>query len=53
MKPGRLNAVAAASTETGVGVPLTFGLLTSLASAGLLALNSGDRECAPQERVHD
>ncbi len=38
MKPGRLNAVAAASTETGVGVLLTVGLLTPLASAGLLAL---------------
>jgi putative oxidoreductase len=38
MKPGRLNAVAAASTETGVGVLLTFGLLTPLACAGLLAL---------------
>jgi putative oxidoreductase len=37
-KPGRLNAVAAASTETGVGVLLTVGLLTPLASAGLLAL---------------
>src|ERR1700691_4720665 len=38
MKPGRFNAVAAASTETGVGVLLTFGLLTPLACAGLLAL---------------
>jgi putative oxidoreductase len=38
MKPGRLNALAAASTETGVGVLLTVGFLTPLACAGLLAL---------------
>jgi putative oxidoreductase len=38
MKPGKLNAVAAASTETGVGVLLSVGLLTPLACAGLLAL---------------
>jgi putative oxidoreductase len=38
MKPGRLNAVAAASTELGVGVLLTIGLLTPLACAGLLGL---------------
>lgn len=38
MKPGRLNAVAAASTEIGVGILLIGGLLTPLACAGLLAL---------------
>ncbi len=38
MKPGRLNAMMAASTEVGVGVLLTLGLLTPLASAGLIAL---------------
>lgn len=38
MKPGKLNALMAASTEVGVGVLLTLGLLTSLASAGLISL---------------
>lgn len=38
MKPGRLNAYAAASTELGVGVLLTLGFLTPLASAALIAL---------------
>jgi putative oxidoreductase len=38
MKPGMLNAYAAAFTELGVGVFLTLGLLTPLACAGLLAL---------------
>jgi putative oxidoreductase len=40
MRPGKLNALAAASTETGAGVLLTLGLLTPLACAGLLALMS-------------
>jgi len=38
MAPGPLNALMAASTETGVGVLLTVGLLTPLACAGLIAL---------------
>jgi putative oxidoreductase len=38
MKPGKLNALMAASTEVGVGVLLTLGLLTHLAAAGLVAL---------------
>ncbi len=38
MKPGRLNAYAAATTETGAGVLLTLGLVTPLAAAGLVAL---------------
>ncbi len=38
MKPGRLNAYAAATTETGAGALLVAGLLTPLASAGLIAL---------------
>lgn len=38
MKPGRINAYAAATTELGVGVLLTFGLLTQFASAGLIAV---------------
>ena len=38
MKPGRLNAVMASTTELGVGVLLTLGVLTPLACAGLLAL---------------
>ena len=38
MKPGRLNALAAASTELSVGALLVFGLVTPLACAGLLAL---------------
>ena len=35
---GRLNALMAASTEVGVGVLLVFGLLTTLAAAGLMSL---------------
>ena len=35
---GGLNALVAASTEVGVGVLLVFGLLTTLASAGLMSL---------------
>lgn len=38
MKPGRLNAYAAATTETGAGILLTVGLFTPLACAGLVAL---------------
>jgi putative oxidoreductase len=38
MKPGKVHAFAAAFTELGVGVLLTFGLLTPLAAAGLMAL---------------
>jgi putative oxidoreductase len=38
MRPGKLNALAAATTETGSGVLMTLGLLTPLASAGIIAL---------------
>ena len=38
MKPGMVNAVAAAATELGVGVLLVLGLLAPLAAAGLIAL---------------
>lgn len=38
MRPGRLNALAAAVTEVGVGVLLAAGLLVPLAAAGLVAL---------------
>lgn len=38
MKAGRINAYAAATTELGVGVLLTVGLLTQFAAAGLIAL---------------
>jgi putative oxidoreductase len=38
MKPGRLNALMASVTEMGVGIFLILGLLTPLASAGLIAL---------------
>ncbi len=38
VRPGRLNAYAAATTELGVGVLMTLGLLTPLASAGLISL---------------
>ncbi len=38
VRPGLINAVMAASTEVGAGVLLTFGLFTSLASAGLMSL---------------
>jgi putative oxidoreductase len=38
MKPGKIHAFAAAFTELGVGILLTFGLLTPLAAAGLIAL---------------
>ena len=38
MKPGKINAVAAAGTELGVGVLMVLGLLTPLAAAGLIAL---------------
>lgn len=38
MRQPFLNAVLAASTETGVGALMTLGLLTTLASAGLIAL---------------
>ena len=38
MKPGRVNALAAATTELGVGVLMTLGLLTTFAAAGLVAL---------------
>jgi putative oxidoreductase len=38
MKPGKLNAWAAAITEVGCGVFLIVGLLTPLACAGLVAI---------------
>jgi putative oxidoreductase len=38
MRPGRLNAVLAASTEMGAGVLLSVGLLTAFAAAGLVAV---------------
>ena len=38
MKPGRLNALMASITEAGVGVLLVLGLLSPLASAGLVSL---------------
>lgn len=38
VRPGRLNAYLAASTELGVGVLMTLGLLTPFASAGLISL---------------
>jgi len=38
MKPGRLNAYAAATTELSVGVLMALGMATPLASAGLVAL---------------
>lgn len=38
MKPGRLNALMAATTEVGVGVLLVLGLLTPLAAAGLISV---------------
>lgn len=38
MRPGRLNALAAASTEVGCGALLIAGLLTPLAAAALIAL---------------
>jgi putative oxidoreductase len=38
VRPGLLNAVLAASTEVGAGLLLILGLLTPLASAGLMSL---------------
>ncbi|HUX04906.1 MAG TPA: DoxX family protein [Acidimicrobiales bacterium] len=38
VRPGKLNALAAASTEIGSGVLLTLGLFTSFAAAGLMSL---------------
>jgi putative oxidoreductase len=38
VRPGLINAVMAASTEVGAGALLTLGLLTPLASAGLMSL---------------
>ena len=38
VRPGMINAVMAASTEVGAGILLTLGLLTPLASAGLMSL---------------
>ena len=38
MKPGKLNAWAAAITEVGCGILLIVGLLTPLACAGLVAI---------------
>lgn len=38
MRPGKLNAFMAASTEVGVGVLLVLGLLTPLAAAGLISV---------------
>ena len=38
MRPGRLNALAAATTEVGAGTLLVLGLLTPLAAGALMAL---------------
>ncbi|MCP4435141.1 MAG: DoxX family protein [Actinomycetia bacterium] len=38
MKPGKLNAWAAALTETGTGVLMTIGLLTPFAAAGMVGV---------------
>ncbi|GAB2964645.1 DoxX family protein [Amycolatopsis acidiphila] len=38
MRPGRLHALAAASTELGAGILLALGLLTSIAGAAFVAL---------------
>jgi putative oxidoreductase len=38
MRPGRLHALMAATTEVGAGLLLALGLLTPLASAGVVAL---------------
>ncbi len=38
MRPGRLNAVLAGLTETGAGVLMAFGLVTSLSAAAFVAL---------------
>jgi putative oxidoreductase len=38
MKPGKINAFMAASTELGVGILLSLGFLTPLASAGLISV---------------
>lgn len=38
MRPGRLNAYAAATTELGAGALMTLGLLTPFAAAALIAL---------------
>jgi putative oxidoreductase len=38
MRPGRVNALMAATTEVGVGCLLVLGLLTPFAAAGLIAL---------------
>jgi putative oxidoreductase len=40
MRPGRLNAVLAASSEIGAGIVLIFGLLTPLCAGALIALMS-------------
>jgi putative oxidoreductase len=38
MRPGRLHALAAASTEVGAGLMLAFGLLTPFAAAAMVAV---------------
>jgi putative oxidoreductase len=38
MRPGRLNALAAATTEVGTGALLLLGLLTPFAAAGLIGV---------------
>lgn len=38
MKPGRFNAIMAASTETAAGIALALGLFTPLAGAAYVAL---------------
>lgn len=38
MRPGRLHATAAATTEVGAGILLALGLLTSLAGAAFVAV---------------
>ena len=38
MRPGRLHALAAATTEAGAGLLLAFGLLTPFAAAAMVAV---------------
>jgi putative oxidoreductase len=38
MRPGRLNAILAASSELGAGVLLTLGFLNPLAAAGVIGV---------------
>ncbi len=38
MKPGRIHAILASTTEIGAGLMMAFGLLTPLAAAGFIGL---------------